>query len=105
MLKKLDLSPGKIVYDDFQIKPNIPFEQQKFSFKEDLFQVDFYEKYLIDIGWSPDFESKGNFKIRIIKDYNWTHPLYFKKTNKLDTLPFFIKECVDIIRQKLAKKT
>jgi hypothetical protein len=101
MLKKLNFKPGKIVYDDFDINPNIPLEQQIFSLKEDMFQVNYHDKYLIDIGWGPEFNLKGKFKIRIIKNFNWTNPIYFKQTSSLKKLFKLVEECVRIIKTEI----
>ena len=101
MLKKLDFKPGKIVYDDFDINPNIQLEQQTFSLKEDMFQVNYDNKYLIDIGWGPEFNLKGKFKIRIIKDFNWIDPIYFKRTNNLKKLYKLVEECIRIIKAEV----
>lgn len=104
MLKKIDFSPGKITYDDFDINPQIPFEEQEFSFKEDLFQVLYGDKYIIDIGWYPDCEKNGKFKIRIIKDYNWMNPIYCKKTKNFKLLYKFVNESAQIVRELLKKE-
>ena len=98
MFEELDFSPGMVVYNDFDINPNIPFEKQIFSLKEDMFQVNYNDKYLIDIGWSPDFDINGKFKIRIIKDFDWVNPIYFKKTNNLKQLYKLLKKCIEIIK-------
>ena len=104
MLNKIDFSPGKITYDDFDIKPLMSFEEQEFSFKEDLFQVSYEGKYTIDIGWYPDCEKNGKFKIRIIKDYNWMDPIYCKKTKDFKKLFKFVEECAQIVRNLLQKE-
>ena len=99
MFKELDFSPGIIVYDDFKINQKQPFADQLFCLKEDLFQVNYYtNKYLIDIGWNPEFKVKGNFKIVIIKNTDWLNPLYCKKTQALKKLDEYVKECIEIIR-------
>ena len=101
MLKDINFAPGKIVYDDFQINPDMALEKQIFSLKEDMFQVSFCDKYLIDIGWNPEFNLNGNFKIRIIKNFDWSNPIYFKQTNNLNTLDKSVKECIEIVKQNL----
>ena len=101
MFKEIDFTPGKIVYNDFNIDANIPFEQQIFSLKDDILQVNYNDKYLIDVGWGPEFDLSGKFKIRIIKDLNWKKPMYFKRTNSLDNLYKIVRDCVKIIKNNL----
>lgn len=103
MFKELDFKPGKITYDDFNIKPDIPFKEQIYSLKEDLFQVSYDDKYTIDIGWSPDFEVNGKFKVRIIKDYDWSNPLYLKQTNNLTKLDKYVEECAALVKEFLKR--
>ncbi len=101
LFKKLDFTPGKIVYDDFDIDPDIPLEQQLFSLKEDMFQVNYDDKYLIDVGWGPEFNLNGKFKVKIIKNFNWVKPIYFKRTNNLGTLSKLVEECIKKIKMDL----
>ncbi len=104
MLKKIDFSPGKITYDSFDIDPNVSFEQQIGSLREDLFQVSYDEKYIVDIGWFSDFDPQGNFIVQIIKNYDWEKPVYLKKTSDIEQLNEFVKECAKIVRELMASK-
>lgn len=103
MFKKINFEPGKIIYNDFDIDINLPFEQQIFSLKEDLLQVNYDDKYLIDIGWAPEFDTKGKFKIRIINDLDWSSPIYFKQTNSVKKLYELTCDCIEIIKTNLKK--
>ncbi|MBV7498086.1 hypothetical protein ACIPLA_21505 [Pseudomonas sp. NPDC086112] len=47
--------------------------------KEDLFQAVFPHNQLIDIGWHPEFSEKGTFRISLIKEYDWEHPVFSEK--------------------------
>ena len=47
---------------------------------EDLLQLSFTHKdnstiLLIDLGWYPDGDTDGSYKLYMIKDYNWDAPL------------------------------
>ena len=96
-LKDINLKKSKITYDDFDIDPNLSFEQQKWSFKEDILQLKF-DNYTIDIGWYPEFNPKGFFKIVAIKDYNWDNPLYSKKIRSLKTMKKHLQEAIDFYK-------
>ncbi|MBX9830707.1 hypothetical protein K2X40_02035 [Candidatus Babeliales bacterium] len=99
--KKLDFSPGQVTYDDFDINPDIAFEEQQYSLDEDLFQVSYGEEYTIDIGWSPSSDPEGNFVVRIIKNYDWDTPLYQKQTNNFEVLDESVAECAKMVKNLL----
>lgn len=101
MLNKIDFSPGKITYDEFKINPEISFDKQVFLFKEDLFQVTYGDKYLIDVGWYPEIEKNGLFQIVIVKNYDWDNPFFFKKTKNFKELYSYVEECSQIVRELL----
>jgi len=102
MFENFDFRPGKAIYNDFDIDPKLSFEEQLWSYKEDMLQVSFHNsKYVLDIGWSPDFEINGFFKVQIIKELDWMAPIYSKKTNNLDELHKLLEECVQEIKKLL----
>ena len=79
LLKDINLKYGKILYLDIDIDIEKKFEEQQWSYKEDMLQIGFGENYIIDIGWSPDHEKKGNFILLVVKDFNWYEPIVEKK--------------------------
>jgi hypothetical protein len=62
--------------------------------KEDLFQISYENDYIIDVGWYPEFSVKGNFRIVVVKDYNWDTFIIEKKCKDLNTLDQLMKKCV-----------
>jgi len=70
-----DTYKNVIIWNDLIfIKPNIPFYEQKWELKEDLFQMNCTKDISIDIGWYWDSEDylfddsvKGIFRIRVIQ--------------------------------------
>ena len=103
MFSEIDFKKGRITYNDFDIDFSKPLEDQIFSLKEDLFQAEYNskEKYLIDIGWYPEMNPKGKFKIRVIKNFDWLNPLYLKECKAKNKLIAFLKEAIDLIDQQL----
>jgi hypothetical protein len=99
MFGDLDFSPGKVVYNDFDISKEKPLSEQIYSLKEDLFQVNYDEKYIIDIGWHPEFTTKGNFKICVIKDFDWANPVFIKKTKDLEKLKSYMVESISVVNE------
>ena len=70
---------GTVVYDDFNIDFTKPIKIQIDSLKEDLLQISFSENIILDLGWYPEYNIRGNFVLQIIKEYDWENPIYKKK--------------------------
>ncbi len=101
MLQKIDFRPGEVIYNDFNIDPEITFEEQRYSFNEDLFQVEYAGRYVIDIGWYPAHKKNGNFQVRIVKNCDWENLIYLKKAKTFDHLYLLVEECTTIIKDLL----
>lgn len=67
---------GMVSFNDFLINKTIPLEEQLDDLKEDMLQIEFSDGYLLDVGWRPSFSKNGEFKIVLIKDFNWNKPVY-----------------------------
>ena len=54
------------------------------NFTEDLLQLQYQtENIIIDLGWYPDCDPKGTFKIFFMKDYDWKNAIdYFETRSK-----------------------
>lgn len=104
MFKDLDFHPGKVVFNDFDIDIERPLNEQEFSLKEDILQVNYNDEFIIDIGWYPEFDIKGEFKISVIENFEWDEPIMQKKCNDIKTLHEYTKECISFVSKKLAEK-
>ncbi len=74
---------GVIIFNDFSIRDDIPLDNQLDELKEDMLQVEFPNGYLLDIGWRPSFEIDGQFKLALIKDFNWENPVYLDSASNV----------------------
>lgn len=95
LLNQLNLKNGKVVYNDFEIDPTFSFEKQKWCYKEDLLQIHFDNNILVDVGWHPEFDDKGNFYIRVIKNFDWSHPIFEKKCKEIDAMIQYLQQAID----------
>jgi len=91
---------GIIIYNDFDTDNNIPFKEQEYSFKNDILQIKFGDKFILDVGWYPEFDPSGHFVIRVILDYDWHNPLLKTKCNTLDELKYTIEQAALLIEEK-----
>jgi hypothetical protein len=103
MFEEIEFGSGRVVLDDCEISIDKPLKEQLDFLKEDLFQIEYSEGYIIDVGWYPSFEAEGNFRIVVVSEYNWEKPLYMKKCKELETLTLYMKECVTIVKDLINK--
>lgn len=73
------------------------YTQQQECLQEDLVQVTYAQNYLLDVGWYPEYESEGEFVVQIIKNQNWSEPVYKKSSKKEDELMKNLNDAVEII--------
>ena len=71
------LLQGTVELDD--LSPIIDFSGTALDFellKEDMLQVLYERRYLLDVGWYPSFDHSGCFQIRVIKEFDWEKPVH-----------------------------
>ena len=78
MINNFDFKYGKVIYNEFNIDFSLLFSEQLDCLTEDLLQVKYTDKYILDIGWFPEYELNGSFIIQIIVDKNWDDPIYYR---------------------------
>lgn len=95
MLYLKELFNERILHNELSaIDENIDIKEQIYNFQEDLLQVDSIDKqYLLDVGWYPEFNHEGCFKIVIIKKYDWQKPIFKKEGHDLLSLKGVLMEC------------
>ncbi len=81
MFEEINFYPGKITFNEDGIQSYKSLSDCVDLLREDLFQVRFEseDRYVIDVGWGPDFSLEGSFKICIIKNSNWENPIEVKR--------------------------
>ncbi|MCP1517353.1 hypothetical protein J2Y74_001663 [Pseudomonas migulae] len=77
---------GKIAFDNLSSLKNIDLCDQIESLKEDLLQVEYPTTLLLDVGWYPSFDITGCFQIRVIKDFDWSTPLFLSNADSIESL-------------------
>lgn len=72
-----------------------------------MLQINYWEKYIIDLGWYPSWDPNGSFTIRVIRNCDWIKPLFIKKFKEITLVEQNIQQCADfisILMQKEKKK-
>lgn len=90
-----ELFNGKILYNELSmLNENLALQAQVFSLSEDLLQVESVDKeLLLDVGWYPEFDLDGFFKVVVIKKYDWENPIFDKKILDISSLESVLREC------------
>ncbi|MGE1156453.1 hypothetical protein [Pseudomonas kitaguniensis] len=71
----LNFTGGTVTHDGLSLLQNVAVAKQTELLKEDLLQVEFAGGLLLDVGWYPEFDAAGGFRINIIKNYDWDRPV------------------------------
>ncbi len=99
-ITSINILDGVLIYNDFAIDETIPFQNQRDSFKEDLLQITYGDRFLLDVGWYPEMNPKGHFIVYAIQDYDWQNPIVELKCHSLNQLKKTIERVVRIIKRK-----
>lgn len=82
----IDLHRGIMTFDEFTISAEQPLTLQLDNLKEDMLQVEFSDKYLLDVGWRPSFDVEGKFHVYLIHNHDWASPVYHGTARNLGNL-------------------
>lgn len=88
---------GVVTFDDFPIKEGHPLERYVDDLKEDMLQAEFPGGYILDVGWRPSFEIKGKFYAVLIKDFDWSNPIYSEAAEDVTALKDKINKALEIL--------
>ena len=88
MTSGIDFSPGQIVYAE-----TTP------EFKEDLLQVTYPDGQILDVGWYPEGDPEGEYRLLAVSDGDWDMPLLDFSTAEEQRLKELIIEAANTIRR------
>jgi len=71
----LKFAGGTITHDDLSLLQEGALSEQVDLLKEDMLQVEFAGGFLLDVGWYPEFDAAGGFRINVIRNYDWNRPV------------------------------
>lgn len=102
MFCHVDWLGGVVEFDDLDLRLDIPLNEQIWSLKQDLLQVSYLAgKYVIDVGWYPDFALDGRFKAVVIVDANWQEPLHEVQCKSPEELEGALAACVTVVQKAI----
>lgn len=71
-----------------------PLEEQLDELKEDLAQVRFGARTVLDVGWYPEFRSNGEFVVLVVRDGAWDTPIFNEAATDIASLCSVVKQAV-----------
>lgn len=101
VLRDVNFYDGVIELNDFDYQFEKSSQEQKWFFKNDILQVQYYDgQYVLDVGWLPEFNLiEGSFKIVVVQDYDWDNPIFCKRTNDVKKAISYIQEGANFIKE------
>ncbi|WEK08955.1 MAG: hypothetical protein P0Y51_28490 [Candidatus Pseudomonas colombiensis] len=93
----LNLLTGNIRFDDLSHLTDQPLTRQLDALKEDLLQVEYPGQLLLDVGWYPEFDKDGAFRVQVIKDQDWQQPLSSQQARSLAALRERLVQAQDLL--------
>lgn len=97
MLKNINLRSGKITYDGFYIDFDLPLEEQELILQQDMVQIQFPQRYVVDVGWYPMMDANGICKIVVIKNSDWDNPI-LERVISADQIKTFYQQLDEVIQ-------
>ncbi|MCD1258190.1 hypothetical protein B5M42_004970 [Paenibacillus athensensis] len=106
MLEENCFSTGKIIYNELKdINARKLISDQTDLLKEDLFQVQYEEWVIVDVGWYPSFSVEGHFRTVVIQNCDWETPIFEKTCTDLELLQQHLLEALDIASKLVQQNT
>lgn len=91
--KFIDIEPSSIIDED---------DKLWFHFTEDILQLRHKERnIIIDLGWYPDIEPTGNYRVVAVKDEDWENPIDRFESRSKEEITAKIEQLIKKFSQNL----
>ena len=71
------------------------------DFTQDILQIQHkHESIIIDLGWYPDMDPKGNFRLVLIKNLDWQNPIETFETRSAEEVKNKIEYFLETVYDK-----
>lgn len=97
----LNFTGGTVTHDDLSLLQDVAVVKQVDLLKEDMLQVEFAGGYLLDVGWYPEFDTAGGFRINVIKNHDWDRPIMALTAHETAELVEKLEVAQDAIKGEL----
>ncbi|WP_146160697.1 hypothetical protein [Deinococcus arcticus] len=80
----MDYGTGRIAHIEMDLVFELSIVEQIDYLREDMLQVEFSGgRCIVDAGWYPDGSEVGRFIVKVVKDYDWSSPIYREEASDL----------------------
>lgn len=90
-----DWGAGEVTYWALDgLESSEPLENQLDELKEDLAQVRFGARTVLDVGWYPEFSRNGKFVVVVVRDGEWDTPIFKEAAADIASLCSVVNQAV-----------
>ena len=83
-------------WDIDELDLNKSIELQIHLLKEDLMQVQFGNAIILDLGWYPEFDSRGQFVLSVVRAQDWENPVCQFKFHELSQFLQYLDQAINV---------
>lgn len=103
-IESMNILDGVVTWDGFNIDEKMSLAEQAFSLTEDMLQIEFGDRFTLDVGWRPDLDPSGHFVLVVVLDRDWMNPLLKKTCRSLSDLKKVIEDAAIFIHKAAKEK-
>jgi len=79
--------------DELDLSKNI--DSQIHLLKEDLAQVEFGDTIILDLGWHPEFDLRGQFILSVVWKQDWENPVLQLKFHEFSQFMQYLNRAIE----------
>ena len=103
-INNVNILDGKITFDGLDLDENIPLLDQINVLREDMLQIKYGKRFVLDVGWRQSFDPNGCFIVVVILDRDWMNPVFEGKCRSIPELKKMIESAAILIHEQLKIK-
>jgi hypothetical protein len=95
----IDWQGGEVTFWDLDgLDASAPLASQLDELKEDLAQVRYGARLVLDVGWYPDGAPHGQFSVVVVKDRDWDQPVFRERAPTVPALRSALQRAITAAR-------
>lgn len=97
LLDTINIRNGTVTYNTFNVDLSKNAASQIPELRQDLLQITYGTRYVIDVGWYPMYKPEGFFLICVVEDSDWDEPLLKLKVTKFEKFISSLQEAINFL--------
>jgi hypothetical protein len=98
-IQSLHITDGKIIRDNLNIDESVSLKDQINLLHNKLLEIEWNNRFLLNVGWHPEKDLDGSFIVQVIKDRDWGDPVFRIKCCTVASLKRVIIQAIEIINK------